>query len=125
MNVIAPLIDYALVQAVRRRRAPCRILIPLRYTFVFATVVCVVCALLVAGGGGLRPAGNQCTAVPAEERVGAGPVKPGEELSTRGPQDLRRQHTRRLVDLATGELVPLEAGIRRRTTSARRAAIPR
>ena len=81
-----------------------------RYTVVFATVVCVVCALLVSVAAvSLQPrqAANARLYMEKNVLVAAGLAEPGQDLSER---DLRRifdaSIKARLVNFATGELVP-------------------
>jgi Na+-transporting NADH:ubiquinone oxidoreductase subunit C len=83
-----------------------------RYTFLFATVVCVVCALLIAVSAvGLRAKQESNALLYRQKNVllAAGLVKPGEDVSERRVQEIFQDNIKlRLVDLATGELVPLE-----------------
>jgi Na+-transporting NADH:ubiquinone oxidoreductase subunit C len=83
-----------------------------RYTFLFATVVCVVCALLVAVSAvGLHDRQEMNALLYRQKNVllAAGLVGPGEDLSARELLKIFDQNIRvRLVDLATGELVPRE-----------------
>ena len=81
-----------------------------RYTFFFATVVCVVCALLIAVSAvGLhdRQEANALLYRQKNVLLAAGLAQPGEDLSRR--EILARFDERikvRLVDLKSGELVP-------------------
>ena len=83
-----------------------------RYTFLFATVVCVVCALLIAVSAvGLRERQETNALLYRQKNVllAAGLVKPGEDLSAKELVRVFDDNIRiRLVDIATGELVPLE-----------------
>ena len=83
-----------------------------RYTFLFATVVCVVCALLIAVSAvGLRERQETNALLYRQKNVllAAGLVKPGEDLSAKELVRVFDENIRiRLVDIATGELVPLE-----------------
>ena len=81
-----------------------------RYTFAFAAAVCVVCAALVSTAAVLlqpRQKANARLYMEKNVLVAAGLVKPGEkagllEVNRIFEADIRT----RLVDLATGELVP-------------------
>ena len=82
-----------------------------RYTFLFATIVCVVCALLVAVSAvGLHDK-QQANALLYRQKnvlLAAGLVKPADELSETALQKIFDDRIRvRLVDLATGDLVPV------------------
>src|SRR5512134_1928221 len=83
-----------------------------RYTFVFATIVCVVCALLVAVSAvGLREKQETNALLYRQKNVllAAGLVRPDDELNARELLRIFDENIRvRLVDLATGELLPLE-----------------
>ena len=81
-----------------------------RYTILFATAVCVVCALLVSVAAvGLQPMQAAAARLYMEKNVllAAGLLEPGAEVTS---QDVNRAFVERirvrLVDLATGELVP-------------------
>jgi Na+-transporting NADH:ubiquinone oxidoreductase subunit C len=83
-----------------------------RYTLGFATAVCVVCALLVAVSAvGLRPRqeANQRLYMEKNVLLAAGLIRHDEDLPA---ADLRAIFDRnievRLVDFATGELVPAD-----------------
>jgi Na+-transporting NADH:ubiquinone oxidoreductase subunit C len=81
-----------------------------RYTILFATAVCVVCALLVAVSAvGLRDRQEANAQIYRQKNVllAAGLVKPDESVSDRELQKIfDASITVRLVDLATGELLP-------------------
>jgi len=81
-----------------------------RYTVIFATIVCVVCALLVSVAAvSLQPrqAANARLYMEKNVLVAAGLVEPGQDVSE---SELRKifdaSIKARLVDFATGELVP-------------------
>lgn len=80
-----------------------------RYTFVFATIVCVVCALLVAVSAvGLRERQEANAVLYRQKNVlyAAGLATPDSDLSERELQRIFDDRIRvRLVDLATGALV--------------------
>ncbi len=112
MNVMAPVIDYAIRQGQHHaKEASCRSVTTTRYTLFFATAVCVVCALLVS-----------VAAVSLQPRQAAAraPVHGKERTARGGPARTRCRCFRsrksiasstesirvRLVDLSTGELVP-------------------
>jgi len=82
-----------------------------RYTFAFATIVCVVCALLVAVSAvGLHEQQEINALLYRQKNVllAAGLVKPGEDVPAREVLKIFDDNIRvRLVDLSTGELVPL------------------
>jgi Na+-transporting NADH:ubiquinone oxidoreductase subunit C len=82
-----------------------------RYTFAFATVVCVVCALLVAVSAvGLKHRQDVNAVLYRQKNVllAGGLVKPDEDLSQRELLNIFAQRIQvRLVDLATGQLVPI------------------
>lgn len=82
------------------------------YTFLFATVVCVVCALLIAVSAvGLKPKQEENALLYRQKNVllAAGLAKPNEDLSAKDVQRIFDENIRvRLVDLATGQLVPLD-----------------
>jgi Na+-transporting NADH:ubiquinone oxidoreductase subunit C len=82
-----------------------------RYTFVFATVVCVVCALLIAVSAvGLHDRQETNALLYRQKNVllAAGLVKPGEDLPAKELLKIFDDNIRvRLVDLATGELAPV------------------
>ena len=106
MNVIAPLIDYWLVKANIKPQgeAPCRRLDSTRYTILFATAVCVVCALLVAvvGGRPARAAGEQRARSTGRRTCCSRPASssPDEELSDRELQAIFDENiASRLIDL--------------------------
>ena len=83
-----------------------------RYTFVFATVISVVCALAIAVAAvGLRSQQEANALLFKQKNVllAAGLLKPGDDPSKKEILGLFDEHIKvRLVDLATGELVPLE-----------------
>ncbi len=83
-----------------------------RYTFLFATVVCVVCALLIAVSAvGLRDQQETNALLYRQKNVlvAAGLVKPGEDVPAQELLRIFDDNIRvRLVDLATGELVPAD-----------------
>jgi Na+-transporting NADH:ubiquinone oxidoreductase subunit C len=95
-----------------------------RYTFIFATIVCVVCALLVAVSAvGLRERQETNALLYRQKNVllAAGLVSPDQQLPDRELLKVFDQNIRvRLVDLATGELVPA-AKIDPKTYDQRRA----
>ncbi|MEW5881188.1 MAG: Na(+)-translocating NADH-quinone reductase subunit C [Pseudomonadota bacterium] len=95
-----------------------------RYTIAFATVVCVVCAALVSVAAvGLQPRQQAAARLYMEKNVliAAGLVEPGVDLSERRTRELFDRHIRaRLVDFATGELVP-EGRLDARSYDQRRA----
>jgi Na+-transporting NADH:ubiquinone oxidoreductase subunit C len=81
-----------------------------RYTFVFATVVSIVCALLIAVSAVGLQAKQEANALLYRQKnvlLAAGLAKPDEDLSRR--EILKRFDERvkvRLVDLKSGELIP-------------------
>ena len=81
-----------------------------RYTFLFATAVCVVCALLVAASAvGLRERQENNQVIYRQKNVllAAGLVKPGQNVSDHALQAIFDQNiVVRLIDLKTGEMVP-------------------
>lgn len=81
-----------------------------RYTFAFAAAVCVVCAALVSVAAVLlqpRQKANARLYMEKNVLVAASLVKPGEKVGIREVNRIFDSHIRaRLVDLATGELVP-------------------
>ena len=83
-----------------------------RYTVVFATIVCVVCALLVAVAAvSLQPrqAANARLYMEKNVLVAAGLLAPGQDVSEREVRAIFDQRIKvRLVDFATGELVPAD-----------------
>jgi Na+-transporting NADH:ubiquinone oxidoreductase subunit C len=83
-----------------------------RYTVVFATIVCVVCALLVAVAAvSLQPrqAANARLYMEKNVLVAAGLVAAGQDVSEREVREIFDKRIKvRLVDFATGELVPAE-----------------
>lgn len=85
-----------------------------RYTVLFATVVCVVCAALIAGAAVLTKPGQVANALLYKEKnvlLAAGLVEPGATVTTAQVEALFRQSIRaRLVDLDSGELLP-EGGL--------------
>jgi Na+-transporting NADH:ubiquinone oxidoreductase subunit C len=89
-----------------------------RYTIVFAAVVCIVCALLVSVAAvSLRPWQKANARLYMEKNVlvAAGLVEPGADVSRRAVEDyFARDIKVRLVDFATGELLPAEARDARR-----------
>jgi Na+-transporting NADH:ubiquinone oxidoreductase subunit C len=95
-----------------------------RYTFAFATIVCVVCALLVAVSAvGLREKQETNALLYRQKNVllAAGLVSPDQSLPDRELLKIFEQSIHvRLVDLATGELVPA-AKIDPKTYDQRRA----
>ncbi len=82
-----------------------------RYTFLFATIVCVVCALLVAVSAvGLHEKQETNALLYRQKNVllAAGLIAPGEDLPDRELLKIFDENIRpRLVDIATGELVPV------------------
>ena len=83
-----------------------------RYTFLFATAVCVVCALAIAVSAvGLQPRQEANALLFKQKNVllAAGLLKPGDDPSRKEILALFDENiTVRLIDLATGDLVPLE-----------------
>jgi Na+-transporting NADH:ubiquinone oxidoreductase subunit C len=83
-----------------------------RYTILFAGAVCVACALLVAGAAvGLRERqeANQRFYMEKNVLLAAGLARHDEPLSARELQEIfDRSIEVRLVDFATGELVPAD-----------------
>lgn len=81
-----------------------------RYTILFATAVCVVCALMVSVAAvSLQPRQKANARLYMEKNVllAAGLVKPGETVSIGDVEKFFERDVRaRLVDLATGELLP-------------------
>ena len=81
-----------------------------RYTILFATTVCVVCAALVSVTAvSLQPQQKANARLYMEKNVlvAAGLVQPGQSVSAAAVQDyFQRDIKARLVDLDTGELVP-------------------
>jgi len=82
-----------------------------RYTFAFATIVCVVCALLVAVSAvGLREKQETNALLYRQKNVllAAGLLAPDQDLRDRELLRIFDANIRvRLVDLSTGELVPV------------------
>lgn len=80
-----------------------------RYTLVFATIVCVVCALMVSVAAVTlqpRQAANARLYMEKNVLVAAGLVEPGQDVSERDVQAIfEKRISARLVDLATGQLV--------------------
>ncbi len=83
------------------------------YTVAFATVVCVVCAALIAAAAVLTKPGQVANALLYKEKnvlLAAGLVEPGAKVTTAQVEAIFRASIQaRLVNLETGELVP-EAG---------------
>lgn len=81
-----------------------------RYTLLFATTVCVVCALLVSVAAvSLQPRQAAAARLYMEKNVllAAGLIEPGTDISEQEVSRIFAERIRaRLVDLATGELVP-------------------
>jgi Na+-transporting NADH:ubiquinone oxidoreductase subunit C len=81
-----------------------------RYTILFATVVCVVCALLVSVAAvSLQPRQAAAARLHMEKNVllAAGLLEPGTEVTAQEVNRIFDERIRvRLVELATGELVP-------------------
>lgn len=81
-----------------------------RYTVMFATVVCVICALLVSVAAvSLQPrqAANARLYMEKNVLVAAGIVQPGQDLSVQQlDQHFAERIKARLVDLDSGELLP-------------------
>jgi Na+-transporting NADH:ubiquinone oxidoreductase subunit C len=81
-----------------------------RYTIFFATVVCVVCALLVSVAAvSLQPrqAANARLYMEKNVLVAAGLVEAGQDVSEREVREIFDKRIKvRLVDFATGQLVP-------------------
>jgi Na+-transporting NADH:ubiquinone oxidoreductase subunit C len=95
-----------------------------RYTILFAAAVCVVCALLVAVSAvGLRDRQERNAQLYRQKNVllAAGLVQPEQDLSDEALLKIFRDNISvRLVDLATGDLVP-EAKVDPHTYDQRRA----
>jgi Na+-transporting NADH:ubiquinone oxidoreductase subunit C len=95
-----------------------------RYTIAFAAAVCVVCALFVAiAAVGLQPrqAANQRIYIQKNVLLAAGLIRPEDDPTERElAAFFDGQVQARLVDLATGELVPADR-IDARTYDQRRA----
>jgi Na+-transporting NADH:ubiquinone oxidoreductase subunit C len=83
-----------------------------RYTILFATAVCVVCALMVSVAAvSLAPRQKANARLYMEKNVllAAGLVKPGQELTLAEVEKFFQKDVQaRLVELATGELLPAE-----------------
>ena len=83
-----------------------------RYTILFATAVCVVCALMVSVAAvALQPRQKANARLYMEKNVllAAGLVQPGADLSEREVETIFEKGIRaRLVDFATGELLPAD-----------------
>ncbi len=99
MNVMAPLIDYGFVKANIDRRARgaqaamARLDSP-RYTILFATAVCVVCALMVSVAAvSLQPRQKANARLYMEKNVlvAAGLVKPGQDVAHAGGGEVLRE----------------------------------
>jgi Na+-transporting NADH:ubiquinone oxidoreductase subunit C len=95
-----------------------------RYTIGFATAVCVVCALFVAVAAvGLQPrqAANQRLYIQKNVLLAAGLIEPGDDPSEGELREVFDGRIKaRLVDLASGELLP-EDRIDARTYDQRKA----
>jgi Na+-transporting NADH:ubiquinone oxidoreductase subunit C len=80
-----------------------------RYTIVFATIVCVVCALLVSGAAvTLQPRQKANARLYMEKNVliAAGLVKPGDAVDRQQAERYFQTEVKaRLIEFATGELV--------------------
>ncbi len=89
---------------------PTRDLNSVRYTIVFATVVCVVCAALIAAAAVLTKPSQVANALLYKEKnvlLAAGLIRPDDQVSTAKVQAIFQQSIQaRLVSLATGELLP-------------------
>jgi Na+-transporting NADH:ubiquinone oxidoreductase subunit C len=81
-----------------------------RYTIVFATIVCVVCALLVSVAAvSLQPrqAANARLYMEKNVLLAAGLAEPGQDVSEREVQAIFQKSIKaRLVDFDKGTLVP-------------------
>jgi Na+-transporting NADH:ubiquinone oxidoreductase subunit C len=81
-----------------------------RYTVLFATAVCVVCALLVSAAAvSLQPrqAANARLFMEKNVLLAAGLAEPGQDLTEQQVRKIFDEGIKvRLVDLATGELLP-------------------
>jgi Na+-transporting NADH:ubiquinone oxidoreductase subunit C len=81
-----------------------------RYVFLFATAVCVACALVVSVAAvSLQPAQKANARLYMEKNVllAAGLVKPADKMDAKGVERFFQKDVKvRLVDLATGELLP-------------------
>lgn len=97
---------------------PTRDLNSVRYTVLFATVVCVVCAALIATAAVLTQPAQVANALLYKEKnvlLAAGLIEPGAKVTTAQVEAIFRQSIQaRLVDLATGELLPEASGDARR-----------
>ena len=150
MNVMAPVIDYVLVQGQHHaeRQAPCRNLSRPATRSLFATAVCVVCALLVAVAAvGLRERQEVNAQLYQQKNVllAAGLLKPGadgvarsevlaifdERIRVRAgrPRDrrarARRQGRRRGLRPAQGAQRPGDSRAPRRRTTRGSARLPK
>jgi Na+-transporting NADH:ubiquinone oxidoreductase subunit C len=83
-----------------------------RYTFLFATAVCVVCALMVSVAAvSLQPRQKANARLYMEKNVlvAAGLVKPGQDVTIKEVEKyFEKDVSARLVDLASGELLPAD-----------------
>jgi Na+-transporting NADH:ubiquinone oxidoreductase subunit C len=83
-----------------------------RYTFLFATALCVVCALAIAVSAvGLQPRQEANALLYKQKNVllAAGLLKPGDTPSQQEILSIFERNIKvRLIELATGEPVPLE-----------------
>ena len=83
-----------------------------RYTFLFAAAVCVVCALMVSVAAvSLQPRQKANARLYMEKNVlvAAGLVKPGQDVTIKEVEKFfEKDVNARLVDLATGELLPAD-----------------
>jgi Na+-transporting NADH:ubiquinone oxidoreductase subunit C len=81
-----------------------------RYTVVFATVVCVICAALIATAAVLTKPSQVTNALVYKEKnvlLAAGLIEPGAKVSKAQVEAIFQQSIQaRLVDLSTGELLP-------------------
>ncbi len=88
------------------------------YTVAFATVVCVICAALIATAAVLTKPGQVANALLYKEKnvlLAAGLIEPGDKISTAQVEAVFQKSIQaRLVDLDTGELLPESAGDARR-----------
>lgn len=89
-----------------------------RYTVLFATVVCVVCAALIAVAAVLTKPAQMANALLYKEKnvlLAAGLIEPGAKVSTAQVEAIFKQSIQaRLVDLKSGELLPAEGTDARR-----------
>lgn len=89
-----------------------------RYTVLFATAVCVVCAALVAVAAVLTKPAQVANALLYKEKnvlLAAGLIEPGAAVNTAQVEAIFQKSIQaRLVDLASGELLPADGSDARR-----------